>query len=74
MPMVFTLASHLRESLTTYLQNEAKAAEERASRQRDAEIAAEEEKLRQRRQRRLARRRELPRGPDRPGRGGDQGQ
>lgn len=46
MPMVFTLASHLRESLTTYLQNEAKAAEERASRQRDAEIAAEEEKFR----------------------------
>lgn len=44
--MVFTLASHLRESLTTYLQNEAKAAEERASRQRDAEIAAEEEKFR----------------------------
>lgn len=44
--MVFTLASHLREALTAYIQNRAKEAEERASRQRDAEIAAEEEKFR----------------------------
>lgn len=46
MPMVFTLASHLREALTTYMQTKAQEADERASRQREAEIAAEEEKFR----------------------------
>ncbi|PWN98022.1 hypothetical protein FA09DRAFT_330181 [Tilletiopsis washingtonensis] len=46
MAMVFTLASHLRDALTNYLQREkeAKAAEE--ARRRDAEIEAEAEKFR----------------------------
>ncbi|WFD41124.1 Protein gir2 [Malassezia japonica] len=46
MPMVFTLASHLRESLTAYIQSKAREADEAASRKREAEIAAEEEKFR----------------------------
>ncbi|WFD45032.1 Protein gir2 [Malassezia psittaci] len=46
MPMVFTLASHLREALTAYIRDQAKRAEEHASQQREAEIAAEEEKFR----------------------------
>lgn len=44
--MVFTLASHLRESLTAYIQSKAREADEAASRKREAEIAAEEEKFR----------------------------
>lgn len=46
MPMVFTLASHLREALTAYIQSKAREADEAASRKREAEIAAEEEKFR----------------------------
>ena len=46
MPMVFTLASHLRESLTAYKGRKAREADERASRKREAELEAEAEKFR----------------------------
>jgi len=46
MPMVFTLASHLREALTDYIARQAKEAEAEASRKRDEELRAEEEKFR----------------------------
>lgn len=43
--MVFALASHLRESLTAYLQSQVQEKIDRASRQREAELQAEEEKF-----------------------------
>ncbi|WFD32729.1 Protein gir2 [Malassezia sp. CBS 17886] len=46
MPMVFTLGSHLREALTRYLARKTQQETERASRQREAELRAEEEKFR----------------------------
>ena len=46
MPMVFALASHLRESLTDYMTRQAQEAEKAASEQREAELRAEEEKFR----------------------------
>jgi len=46
MPMVFSLASHLRESLTDYMTTQAQAAEKAANEQREAELRAEEEKFR----------------------------
>lgn len=44
--MVFTLASHLRESLTTYIQRRVSELETEASARREAEIEAEAEKFR----------------------------
>ena len=46
MPMVFTLASHLREALTDYLARKLREADEAASRKRDEELEAEAEKFR----------------------------
>lgn len=46
MPMIFTLASHLRESLTEYMAQQAQQAEKAANEKREAEIRAEEEKFR----------------------------
>lgn len=46
MPMVFSLASHLRESLTEYLTRSVREAEAEESRRRDAELEAEAEKFR----------------------------
>lgn len=46
MPMVYTLASHLRESLTDYMAQQAARAAKEASDRRDAELRAEEEKFR----------------------------
>ena len=46
MPMVFALASHLRESLTDYMTRQAQEAEKAASERREAELRAEEEKFR----------------------------
>lgn len=46
MPMVFSLASHLRESLTDYMATQAQAAEKAANEKREAELRAEEEKFR----------------------------
>lgn len=44
--MVFTLASHLRESLTTFIQRRVSELEAEASARREAEIEAEAEKFR----------------------------
>ena len=46
MPMVFSLASHLRESLTDYMTSQAQAAEKAANEKREEELRAEEEKFR----------------------------
>lgn len=46
LPMVFTLASHLRESLTDYMTRKAQEAEKEANEKREAELRAEEEKFR----------------------------
>lgn len=46
MPMVFTLASHLRESLTDYMARQAQEAEKAANEKREEELRAEEEKFR----------------------------
>ena len=46
MPMVFTLASHLREALTDYMTRQAQQAEKDAQKKREAELRAEEEKFR----------------------------
>ncbi|WFD34167.1 Protein gir2 [Malassezia cuniculi] len=46
MPMVFTLASHLRETLTEYISRKDREAQAEASRRRDAELEAEAEKFR----------------------------
>ena len=44
--MVFTLASHLRESLTAYKRRKAREDDARASRKREEELEAEAEKFR----------------------------
>ena len=46
MAMVFTLASHLRESVTTFIQRRVQEIEAEASAKREAEIEAEAEKFR----------------------------
>ncbi|KAN0066398.1 Protein gir2 [Thecaphora frezii] len=46
MAMVFTLASHLRESLTTYIQTRIEQLEAEESARREAELEAEAEKFR----------------------------
>lgn len=46
MPMVFSLASHLRESLTDYMTKQAQVVEKAANERREAELRAEEEKFR----------------------------
>ncbi|KAK0549817.1 Protein gir2 [Tilletia horrida] len=45
MAMVFTLASHLREELTSYLRRRVQKAEEERTRARDAEIEEEQQKF-----------------------------
>ncbi|CAD6983681.1 unnamed protein product, partial [Tilletia controversa] len=46
MAMVFTLASHLREELTTYLRRRVQEVEDKRQQVRDAEIEAEQQKFR----------------------------